>query len=81
MALAEHLGLSEFTADQWAALAKAHGAKREDALPLFAAAAAFDAAGAPASPAATPGVAGDDEAEGVDAVLERLGKANAGRWR
>ena len=88
MALAEHLGLSEMTAKQWAKLAARHGAPIGEALPLFAAAGERAGADKPATmtgqPSAAPtrGIAGDDDDEDeLLARLNRYGEENAKRWR
>jgi phage terminase large subunit GpA-like protein len=80
LALAEYLGLSAITQDEWARLAKARGMPPDDAMALFKPRAVPSAAaGAEASATVAPEPA--PEPEDVDAMLARLGKANSERFR
>ena len=85
LALAEFLGLSSITPAEWAALARRRGLPMSDAdlfrpLPLPAPAAPPDpwatALPSPTSPAPQPAQPRED----LDAMLDRLGKANADLW-
>lgn len=71
-ALAEYLGLSAITDDEWAALAKARGMPRDDALALFKPRVAEAASEAPA-----PAVAPSPSHLSLDDELARLGAENA----
>ena len=86
MALAEHLGLSNLTAAEWAALARERGAPAE--MPLFRASLAPRVGETPhredqppaAAPPSSPPIVGAveyDGGEGLDAPLTRLMKANS----
>lgn len=67
LALAEHLGLSSLTADEWANLAKARGMPPPDLPPLFAARAGTV-------------VDGRDDEEGLAEKFKRLAAANAAQF-
>ena len=73
MALAEHLGLSSLTADEWAVLAKERGMPPAELPTLFAA--ARKDGGAPPPPASLAGA--EDRRAELAETLKRLGKLNA----
>ena len=79
MALAEHLGLSSLTADEWAGIARVRGAPPETAhSPKLApppAGSGPDAYRAPS--AAAGGIISDYATEDLDARLARLMRANS----
>jgi phage terminase large subunit GpA-like protein len=88
LALAEKLGLSALTHDEWAALAKARGMPPDDALALFKPRAAVEAAAASAPLTGGPvKVTNEASAEAapsgdtLEAELERLGQQNAALFR
>ena len=75
-ALAEHLGLSSLTADEWAALAKERGGVAMDDTPLFSAAAR--PAPAPAEAAVARHAPSAAAVVRPESDLERLERENAG---
>ncbi len=79
-ALAEYLGLSAITQDEWARLAKARGMPPDDALALFKLREPEAAEALPPRPA-TPAQSEPAETEDIDALLAQLGKANSERFR
>jgi phage terminase large subunit GpA-like protein len=73
LALAEHLGLSSLTEDEWKALAKERGLPSSDALALFAPrpAPASEAAPEQRAEAAPPATAAESEPDHLRQLLER----------
>lgn len=77
MALAEHLGLSSLTSDEWAAIAKVRGVPADDALALFRPVGSAASEGLLGAPASASRWKDDEEAR---ERFKRLAKANAERF-